>query len=65
MRFLFFVINLWSKSGLFDRTSGKSSSYFKKTQLEVISTGYILLESGTETAVERVSKTKLQRNNLI
>ena len=26
--------------------------------LEVISTGYILIESGTETAVERVSKTK-------
>jgi len=32
--------------------------------LEVISTGYILVESGTETAVERVSKTKpLHRNN--
>ena len=37
----------------------------KKTDLEVISTGYILIESGTETAVERVSKTKpLDRNNL-
>jgi putative glycerol-1-phosphate prenyltransferase len=36
----------------------------KKTNLEVISTGYILIESGTETAVERVSKTKpLERNN--
>jgi phosphoglycerol geranylgeranyltransferase len=36
----------------------------KKTQLEIISTGYILIESGTETAVERVSKTKpLDRNN--
>lgn len=30
----------------------------KKTNLEVISTGYILIESGTETAVERVSNTK-------
>jgi phosphoglycerol geranylgeranyltransferase len=37
----------------------------KQTNLEVISTGYILIESGTETAVERVSKTKpLDRNNL-
>ena len=37
----------------------------KKTNLEVISTGYILIESGIETAVERVSKTKpLDRNNL-
>jgi phosphoglycerol geranylgeranyltransferase len=36
----------------------------KKTALEVISTGYILIESGSETAVERVSKTKpLHRNN--
>lgn len=36
----------------------------KKTNLEVISTGYILIESGTKTAVERVSKTKpLDRNN--
>ncbi len=33
--------------------------------LEVISTGYILIESGTETAVERVSKTKpLNRYNI-
>ena len=30
----------------------------KKTDLEVISTGYILIESGSETAVERISKTK-------
>ena len=37
----------------------------KKTNLEVISTGYILIESGIETAVERVSKTKpLDSNNL-
>lgn len=36
----------------------------KKTKLEVISTGYILIESGNETAVERVSQTKpLDRNN--
>jgi len=36
----------------------------KQTQLEIISTGYILIESGTETAVERVSKTTpLDRNN--
>ncbi len=36
----------------------------KKTTLEVISTGYILIESGSETAVERVSRTKaLDRNN--
>jgi phosphoglycerol geranylgeranyltransferase len=37
----------------------------QQTQLEIISTGYILIESGTETAVERVSKTKpLDRNNI-
>lgn len=37
----------------------------KKTQLEIISTGYLLIESGGETAVERISKTKpLDRNNL-
>ena len=36
----------------------------KKTALEVISTGYILIESGTQTAVERVSKTEpLARDN--
>lgn len=36
----------------------------KKTNLEVISTGYILIESGNETAVERVSQTKpLDRTN--
>lgn len=55
--------------------SGRNSDYLiehqvkavpiiKKTQLEVISTGYMLIESGTETAVERVSKTKpLDRDN--
>ncbi len=37
----------------------------KKTNLEVISTGYILIESGTQTAVERVSKTEpLDRLNV-
>nr|WP_315195225.1 geranylgeranylglyceryl/heptaprenylglyceryl phosphate synthase [uncultured Flavobacterium sp.] len=37
----------------------------KKTQLEIIPTGYMLIESGGETAVERISKTKpLDRNNL-
>lgn len=37
----------------------------EKTNLEVISTGYILIESGGETAVERVSKTKpMDRNNV-
>ena len=36
----------------------------EKTDLEIISTGYILIESGSETAVERVSQTKpLDRNN--
>jgi len=36
----------------------------ENTKLEVISTGYILIESGRETAVERVSQTKpLDRNN--
>src|SRR5574343_1807486 len=30
----------------------------EKTQLEILSTGYILIESGHETAVERVSQTK-------
>nr|WP_294778055.1 geranylgeranylglyceryl/heptaprenylglyceryl phosphate synthase [uncultured Flavobacterium sp.] len=36
----------------------------EKINLEVISTGYILIESGSETAVERVSQTKpLARDN--
>lgn len=55
--------------------SGRNSDYLiehqvnavpilNKTNLEIISTGYILIESGNETAVERVSKTKpLDRNN--
>jgi putative glycerol-1-phosphate prenyltransferase len=36
----------------------------EKTKLEIISTGYILIDSGIETAVERVSRTKpISRNN--
>ena len=36
----------------------------EKTNLEIISTGYILIESGKETAVEKVSQTKpLPRDN--
>ena len=37
----------------------------EKTDLEIISTGYILVENGKETAVERISQTKpLSRNNI-
>ena len=55
--------------------SGRNSEYLveqqikavpilEKTNLQIISTGYILIESGSETAVERVSQTKpLDRNN--
>lgn len=43
----------------------QAAPILKKTNLEVISTGYILIESGNETAVARVSKTKpLNRENL-
>ena len=43
----------------------QAAPILKKTSLEVISTGYILIESGNETAVARVSKTKpLNRENL-
>ncbi len=42
----------------------KAAPILKKTNLEIISTGYILIESGTETAVEKVSKTKpMDRND--
>jgi putative glycerol-1-phosphate prenyltransferase len=42
----------------------QAAPILKKTNLEVISTGYILIESGNETAVARVSKTKpLNRKN--
>lgn len=43
----------------------KAAPILKQTQLEIIATAYILIESGAETAVERVSQTKpLDRNNL-
>ncbi|CAM2812533.1 geranylgeranylglyceryl/heptaprenylglyceryl phosphate synthase [Flavobacterium frigoris] len=43
----------------------KAAPILKQTQLEIISTGYILIDGGNETAVARVSKTKpLDRNNL-
>ncbi|UOX34551.1 geranylgeranylglyceryl/heptaprenylglyceryl phosphate synthase [Flavobacterium sediminilitoris] len=39
--------------------------FLKKTDLEIIPTAYLLIESGTITAVERVSLTKpLDRNNI-
>ena len=42
----------------------KAAPILKKTQLEIIATGYILIESGAETAVERISKTKpIDREN--
>jgi putative glycerol-1-phosphate prenyltransferase len=42
----------------------KAAPLLKKTQLEIIPTGYILIESGKTTAVEKVSQTKpLNRNN--
>ena len=42
----------------------KSVPILKKANLEIIPTGYILIESGTVTAVERVSKTApLDRGN--
>lgn len=43
----------------------KAAPILKKLQLEIIPTGYILIESGSQTAVERVSQTKpLDGNNL-
>lgn len=43
----------------------QAAPILKKTNLEVISTGYILIESGNETAVARVSKTQpLDRQDL-
>ena len=43
----------------------ESISKLKRTNLEVIPTGYILVENGKETSVERVTGTKpLRRNNL-
>ncbi|MEZ7499001.1 geranylgeranylglyceryl/heptaprenylglyceryl phosphate synthase [Flavobacterium sp. Arc3] len=43
----------------------KAAPILKQTQLEIIPTGYILIDGGNETAVERISKTKpLDRDNL-
>jgi phosphoglycerol geranylgeranyltransferase len=43
----------------------QAAPILRKTNLEIISTGYILIESGNETAVARVSKTEpLNRENL-
>ncbi|MDX6183478.1 geranylgeranylglyceryl/heptaprenylglyceryl phosphate synthase [Flavobacterium sp. Fl-77] len=43
----------------------QAAPILKSTNLEIISTGYILIESGTETAVARVSKTQpLQTENV-
>ena len=43
----------------------KAVSKLKATDLEVIPTGYMLLENGKQTAVERVSETKpIKRNDL-
>jgi phosphoglycerol geranylgeranyltransferase len=43
----------------------QAAPILKKMNLEIIPTGYILIESGNETAVARVSKTKpLDRTNL-
>lgn len=43
----------------------KSVPFLQKTKLEIISTGYILIDGGKQTAVERVSKTKpIDQNNI-
>lgn len=43
----------------------KAAPILKQTNLEIISTGYILIESGGKTAVELVSKTEpIDRNNI-
>lgn len=43
----------------------QAAPILKKTKLEIIPTGYLLIESGNETAVARVSKTKpMDRTNL-
>ena len=42
----------------------KAAPILKKSTLEIIPTGYILIESGNETAVAKVSKTQpIDRNN--
>tara|TARA_R110000868_G_scaffold331452_2_gene592445 strand:- start:1202 stop:1960 length:759 start_codon:yes stop_codon:yes gene_type:complete len=43
----------------------KAISKLKQTNLEIISTGYLLIESEQETAVEKVTQTKpISRNNI-
>lgn len=43
----------------------KAAPILKKSNLEIIPTGYILIEGGNETAVEKVSQTKpLDRTNI-
>ena len=43
----------------------ESISKLRQANLEIIPTGYVLLENGKQTSVERVSKTKpLKRNNI-
>ena len=43
----------------------RAAPILKQTQLEIIPTAYLLIESGSETAVERISKTSpLDRDNL-
>jgi putative glycerol-1-phosphate prenyltransferase len=43
----------------------KAISKLNQTNLEIISTGYLLIESGQETAVEKVTETRpLSRNNI-
>jgi putative glycerol-1-phosphate prenyltransferase len=47
-----------------DYLIGYQVKHLKRTQLEIIPTGYILIESGNETAVGRISKTEpLDRTN--
>ncbi len=42
-----------------------AASILKNSNLEIISTGYVLIESGGQTGVEKVSKTKpIDRNNI-
>lgn len=69
-------ISVWADAVLFlSLTSGRNPDYLieqhiqavpllQKTELEVIPTSYILIQSSLPTAVERVSQTKpLDRNN--
>src|SRR5690606_22053405 len=41
----------------------KAAPILKKTALEIMSTGYILIESGSETAVAKVSQTRPMQIN--